>query len=244
MKANNTSITTLPDHKLITRDLVDYFIRNRNWALGCVYNEWQEVVERHPQITESAHAKELAALAEILVVMIQDTSHRILLSQADLLLAQDSNKNGANMSDLWTRFRTIRKTYQKPPNPSILDSIRNCVLVPDFGKMDTRVDYTYKPDPDLNLRKNTGVSERWDEEYTQAKSVLPKFNEELASAIRRDEMPEGTSHPYHLSCHPPLIHYFKKPLILRQTQSRNNMCRNTLGVGILVPSDLTGLIRR
>lgn len=96
------------------------------------------------------------------------------------------------MSDLKTRFQTIVRAYPKPSNPSILDSIRGCVSNPNFGMTDTPVDCSYSSDPDLDVRRrDAGCEARWDEEYAQARSIMPKFNRELVSAINRDQMFEG-----------------------------------------------------
>lgn len=67
----NDSMTSLREEKTLTRDLIDYFVRNRHSPLlGCVHNEWQAVAECHSQMTDSTHAKELGALAEILLVCV------------------------------------------------------------------------------------------------------------------------------------------------------------------------------
>ena len=91
------------------------------------------------------------------------------------------------MSLLRERFQNIKRNYPKPTSPSIFDDLRNCV-----APSKSEVAESYSPDPDLDVRRrDKGCVTQWNEEYAKAQNIMPKFNRELATAIRKDELLEG-----------------------------------------------------
>ena len=93
------------------------------------------------------------------------------------------------MTVLEDRFKCIQKAYNKPSAQSPLDVIRNSI--PPLELQDNCTP-NYTLDPDLDLRdKDHSYKARWNEEFIQAKKVMPQFNRDLAVAMQQDTASKG-----------------------------------------------------